>query len=104
MNVGQLRRILEDLPDDMPVVMSQGDEPMGDYEVLSADVVNMQPSRYFPGVNPTVWDDDLPRGEIGVPCLFLGDEGPPRRIIDGELAPKAIEEQPNGRQRRGGTE
>ncbi|MGV0785211.1 hypothetical protein [Mycolicibacterium sp. XJ775] len=95
MNVGQLRAAIANLPDHLPVVMQQNNEPHGDYEVLAVTVEQAYPDDLFHHTAPTyggkVWESpqvwhthDRERGNTDV--VLLGSDKPWMPTIDAELA------------------
>lgn len=60
MNVGELVEKLSRFDPGLPVLMQQTDEPLGDYEVLSVDVVTGKPDSLYHASAPTyggrVWE------------------------------------------------
>lgn len=84
MNVGELIRQLSKLDPDLPVVMAQEDEPVGNYEVLAVDERSMHPDKTFT-LDPAAWHDscwtpELPPQQVA----FLGRDRPYLPVIDAE--------------------
>ena len=92
MNVGEVIRRLSKFDPELPVVMSQTDEPVGCYEVMDIDGREMQRDALFRR-DPNAWHDKSfgsRRDDPPAPVVFLGADPPWRPTIDGELAPAEV--------------
>lgn len=101
LTASELIRQLQKVPPDTPVVMSQEDEPAGDYGVRAVDVVDMQRDPLYADGSfgrdvyygyearfPVIrWSD---RYEPPRPVVFLGHLRPHMPIVDGEIAQKEL--------------
>lgn len=97
MTVAELMERLARLDPELPVIMEQSDEPLGDYEVLDVEVVPGQPDRLYHRTAPTyggkTWDypqvwNTYDGGDISV--VLLGSDKPYQPTIDGEIEAKAL--------------
>lgn len=85
MNVGELIQRLQKLDLELPVVMGQEDEPVGDYEVLDVDVRPMHPDKTFRS-NPSAWHSDTYKPTTPPrPVVFLGRDRSYLPVIDAEV-------------------
>lgn len=96
MNVRELMAKLSRLDPDLPVVMSQEDEPPGCYEVNDVDLTTMCHRARYRYSSSDVWsgysspsdrlrDDEEPRTVV-----FLGPESPQPLTVDGEVGHAAL--------------
>lgn len=97
MNVRELMEKLSRLNPDLPVVMQQSDEPLGNYEVLDVEVVPGKPHSMYhasaPSPSGRVWDypqvwDTYEGGDTEV--VLLGSDKPWQPTIDGELVHREL--------------
>lgn len=93
MNVHELIAKLSRFDPELPVVMEQNNEPLGDYEVLDVEVVDADPGHPWhstspshggrPWKSPEVWNTyDGKQNRV----VRLASEPPWQPTIDGELA------------------
>jgi hypothetical protein len=98
MNVGELIAKLSRLDPNLPVLMQQSDDPLGDYEVLDVSVVPGKPDDLYhrtavPRHGGRPWDyqqvwHTYERGDIEV--VLLGSEKPWQPVVDAEVVQREI--------------